>query len=473
MGKLNVTVLRYLDREDFRILTAIEMGMKNHEIVPEHLVFSIAHLKCGGVHKRLMNLAKHRLVAYERGRRFDGYRLTNPGYDYLALKALSSRDVIASVGNQIGTGKESVIHRVADSEGKELILKIHRLGRISFRTIKINRDYHEGRRSVSWIYLSRLAAVKEFAFMQALHDRGFPVPKPYDFNRHCVVMELVRGITLYQIHEVKDIPALYDELMNLIVRLANHGLIHGDFNEFNIMLDEEDRVTLIDFPQMISTSHPEAERYFDRDVQCIRNFFKKRFDYDSELYPDFKEILREDDLDVTTRASGFSKDVQDDLNQALEMMTLNESELEENEDGNENSEKDNIEYTPQSTNILQRFLDDSAILKNNIYSENEKKIDLCFLNESISYSENLEDLFLPEINTEHSNERIKEKKSKNKTYSMRSLSTIPPDEIKQRVCKEMQKKEKSRVISKGEANAANRRKKENTEKINQVLKFSI
>lgn len=37
----------------------------------------------------------------------DGYRLTNPGYDYLALRALSSRDVIASVGNQIGTGKES------------------------------------------------------------------------------------------------------------------------------------------------------------------------------------------------------------------------------------------------------------------------------------------------------------------------------------------------------------------------------
>ncbi len=36
-----------------------------------------------------------------------GYRLTYPGYDYLALKALASRDVVASVGNQIGVGKES------------------------------------------------------------------------------------------------------------------------------------------------------------------------------------------------------------------------------------------------------------------------------------------------------------------------------------------------------------------------------
>lgn len=36
-----------------------------------------------------------------------GYRLTNAGYDYLALKTLSSRQVVASVGNQMGVGKES------------------------------------------------------------------------------------------------------------------------------------------------------------------------------------------------------------------------------------------------------------------------------------------------------------------------------------------------------------------------------
>ncbi len=34
MGKLDVTLLRYMTKEDFRVLTAVEMGMKNHEIVP-------------------------------------------------------------------------------------------------------------------------------------------------------------------------------------------------------------------------------------------------------------------------------------------------------------------------------------------------------------------------------------------------------------------------------------------------------
>lgn len=37
----------------------------------------------------------------------EGYRLTFSGYDYLALKALTSRGSVHSVGNQIGVGKES------------------------------------------------------------------------------------------------------------------------------------------------------------------------------------------------------------------------------------------------------------------------------------------------------------------------------------------------------------------------------
>lgn len=54
--------------------------------------------------------------------------------------------------------------------------------------------------------------------------------------------------------------------MELIVRLARSGLIHGDFNEFNILIrnegDEEGNniePVLIDFPQMVSTSHANAE----------------------------------------------------------------------------------------------------------------------------------------------------------------------------------------------------------------------
>lgn len=61
-----------------------------------------------------------------------------------------------------------------------------------------------------------------------------------------------------QVHEVQDVEQLYNDLMDLIVRLGNAGVIHGDFNEFNIMVTDDAKPILIDFPQMVSTSHANA-----------------------------------------------------------------------------------------------------------------------------------------------------------------------------------------------------------------------
>jgi RIO-like serine/threonine protein kinase len=62
-----------------------------------------------------------------------------------------------------------------------------------------------------------------------------------------------------QVDEVANPAQLYSDLMDLIVKLAQHGLIHGDFNEFNILIKDSGKPILIDFPQMVSTSHPNAE----------------------------------------------------------------------------------------------------------------------------------------------------------------------------------------------------------------------
>lgn len=62
-----------------------------------------------------------------------------------------------------------------------------------------------------------------------------------------------------QINEVEDVETLYNDLMDLIVRLGNAGVIHGDFNEFNIMVTDNAKPILIDFPQMVSTSHQNAK----------------------------------------------------------------------------------------------------------------------------------------------------------------------------------------------------------------------
>ena len=107
------------------------MGSKNHEVVPTPLIVQISGLRNGGVNKILGSLAKRNLVAKVQNSKCvftslrsssqltltqsaldDGYRLTYGGYDYLAMRALSKRDTMYSVGNQIGIGKESGVSYV-------------------------------------------------------------------------------------------------------------------------------------------------------------------------------------------------------------------------------------------------------------------------------------------------------------------------------------------------------------------------
>lgn len=185
--------------------------------------------------------------------------------------------------------------------------------------------------------MSRLAALKEYTFMRALKDAGFMVPEPIAQNRHTVAMELIDAFPLRQIREVPDPSGLYAELVEMVLRLAGVGLIHGDFNEFNILVKEDElpeadtdekqsnrtiKLTpyLIDFPQMVSIDHANAEMYFDRDVNCIKRFFERRFHFMSdEPGPFFAEARKRAEgklvkrLDVEAEASGFSRKMAKEL----------------------------------------------------------------------------------------------------------------------------------------------------------------
>jgi RIO-like serine/threonine protein kinase len=62
---------------------------------------------------------------------------------------------------------------------------------------------------------------------------------------------------------------------------------------------------------VLTISQPKFSRYFNRDVECIRTFFKRRFRYESALYPRFRKTVEESGkesgfkLDVMVEASGF------------------------------------------------------------------------------------------------------------------------------------------------------------------------
>ena len=162
MVNLDAKGLRYMSTDEMRVLTAVEQGMKNHEYVPSSLIEVLAGLKRGGAFKVLRLLAKHKLVQHESVPQ-ESFRLTNKGYDWLALRALSKRGSVEALGIRIGMGKESDIYTCTTAEGEEICIKLHRLGRNCFRTVKNNRDYLKANQSASWLYLSRLSSLKEYA----------------------------------------------------------------------------------------------------------------------------------------------------------------------------------------------------------------------------------------------------------------------------------------------------------------------
>jgi RIO kinase 2 len=57
-----------------------------------------------------------------------------------------------------------------------------------------------------------------------------------DNNRHAVLMTLVNAHPLVQVKKLRHPAQVYLTCMELISRLAGKGLIHCDFNEFNLLV---------------------------------------------------------------------------------------------------------------------------------------------------------------------------------------------------------------------------------------------
>lgn len=144
--------------------------------------------------------------------------------------------------------------------------------------------------------------------MKALYDRDFPTPVPIDSNRHAICMSLIDAFPMTQIKSMPHPDKVYKDMVDLVVKMAEHGLVHGDFNEFNLMIDDDEVLTMIDFPQMLSTSHENANYYFDRDVACIQRYFEKNYGMVFEGAPTLEsDVEKVIDLDKEVKASGFLK----------------------------------------------------------------------------------------------------------------------------------------------------------------------
>ena len=145
--------------------------------------------------------------------------------------------------------------QVTDEEGNLLALKLHRLGRTSFRNVKQKRDYLRSlTASYNWLHLSKLSALKEYAFMRALGEHGFPVPRAIELNRHAVLMSLVPATPLTQVRELANPHVVWRQAADIMVKLAQHGASAGHDCLCALLADAEARGVVQGWCTATSTS---------------------------------------------------------------------------------------------------------------------------------------------------------------------------------------------------------------------------
>jgi RIO kinase 2 len=266
-----------LEREEYRILDAIEVSMRKFEWVPMKNIVFYSRVNAERVQFWLDKVHKRDLIIRNAGgRKNEGFALNSKGYDLLATHALAEEDVVLSIGNSLGVGKESDVYQGIGPGNEFLALKFHRIGRTSFRNIKTKRDYVAGKYHTSWLYMCRVSATREAQHLKQLNEIGADVPILKGQNRHVVVMKQYDGQEIQEFDEIDDPANIFERVMMNVKKIYHEAhLIHCDLCEYNIIYTRDKQVIIIDWPQAVATDHPNAALFLKRDVENVCKYFER------------------------------------------------------------------------------------------------------------------------------------------------------------------------------------------------------
>ena len=265
-------VLKSVKDEEWRALVGLERGAMLYGTADSGMVSRLSKLPRDRVTFALDQLNKKGLVV-GKGMSFSP---TSEAIEILALHEYVKHDVIAALGAIIAKGKESDVFEALNEEGQLFALKFFKLGRVSFTRVRKKRflDRTEVR---SWISANYEAAKREYQALKKLEGLSESFPKVVASNRSTVLFEQLSGVRLSQRPELENPPALLKSVL-AAARLAytKAGLVNADLSEYNILTDGS-RAWLIDWPQAVATTHPNARDLVAHDVRAVVRFFQRAY----------------------------------------------------------------------------------------------------------------------------------------------------------------------------------------------------
>ncbi len=97
-------------------------------------------------------------------------------------------------------------------------------------------------------------------------------------------MGMIEGAELYHHPELPNPQAVLNEiLVNIRKTYQDAHIIHADLSPYNIILQPNQHILIIDWPQYVTTKHPNAQQLLIRDLQNVLRYFQRKYKLKTKL----------------------------------------------------------------------------------------------------------------------------------------------------------------------------------------------
>jgi len=271
--KESANVVRDLEKLEYQVLKIFVSSLKHHEIINLNEIVSYSTLHRDRLEFAINNLSKLKLIS----RVDNGYKLNTSGLDVYALKILVDSNIIIGIGNSLGVGKESDVVEGISELNEYRAIKFFRIGRISFTDTKRKRSIEKRGNDHNWLLINIEAAKREFDVLVKLKNSRMNIATPYFRSMHTVVMFKINGKRLVDYKTIQNPREIFNKTIEQVRIAYEKNIINSDLSEYNILLDENDEIWIIDWPQAVTSEHPNSNYLLKRDIHNLTSFFKRKY----------------------------------------------------------------------------------------------------------------------------------------------------------------------------------------------------
>jgi RIO kinase 1 len=232
--------------------------------------------------RRIEHYEIHRLMREKRSEEMESLEEVFDRSTLMIVYRLLNRGYIKNINGVVRSGKESRLYWGVGRRRKLVAIKIFLTTSAEFlkgRMMYIQGDerFRSARKDTR--SLINLWALKEFRNLQEASEVGVPVPAPLKVDGNVLLMEFIgrRGEPAPLLRETPlDHPAkMYDKIAEAVRTLYQKAhLVHGDLSEYNIMVLGPQPI-VFDFAQAVITEHPMAQKFLERDLLRMNEYFSK------------------------------------------------------------------------------------------------------------------------------------------------------------------------------------------------------